>query len=170
MPKHAKTIGEYMVPFEDYQRVTYDTTLHEALNIIAKEHDEKGYQWVIVLNENNEIDGFLTLRNIFEAVSNLALSASGMFSILTNLSRDDMFYLEGVQLIKDTPLKKAVMSLNNKISVHVDDAPGIAAVLMLRHHITIIPIRDNQDKIIGMVRPIDLLPYIQELFDHAPVK
>jgi len=169
MQKRAKTIGDYMVPLSDYPRVSYNTTLHEAVNIIFQKSREKGYRWLIVMDDKNEIAGFLTLRNVFEAVSNLAPRASGMFGIFTGLSRQDLFYLEGVQLIKDTPLKKCIKPLI-KVSVHVDAPPGTAAELILKHRITITPVMDGQGNIVGIIRPIDLLPYIKELFDNAPGK
>ncbi|SFG39841.1 CBS domain-containing protein [Desulfotomaculum arcticum] len=169
MPERAKTVGDYMVPLSDYPRVSHNTTLHEAVNIISQRSREKGYRWLVVMDDDNEIAGFLTLRNIFEAVSNLAPKASGMFSIFMSLSRQDLFYLEGVQLIKDTPLKKCIKPLV-KAAVHVDDPPGTAAELILTHRITITPVMDAQGNIVGIIRPIDLLPYIKELFDNAPEK
>jgi len=167
MRERAKTVGDYMVPLSDYPRVSHNTTLHEAVNIISQRSREKGYRWLVVMDDDNEIVGFLTLRNIFEAVSNLAPRASGMFSIFMSLSRQDLFYLEGVQLIKDTPLKKCIKPLV-KVSVRVDDAPGTAAELILTRRITITPVMDAQGNIVGIIRPIDLLPYIKELFDNAP--
>jgi len=167
MQERAKTVGDYMVPLSDYPRVNHNTTLHEAVNIITQRSKEKGYRWLVVMDDDNEIAGFLTLRNIFEAVSNLAPRASGMFSIFMSLSRQDLFYLEGVQLIKDTPLRKCIKPLV-KVSVHVDDSPGVAAELILTRRITITSVMDEQGNIVGIIRPVDLLPFIKDLFDNAP--
>lgn len=124
---------------------------------------EKGYRWLVVLDDDENITGFLTLRNAFEAMSNLAPKAGGWLGIFT-YNRPGMFYWEGVQLIKDTPLKKSIRPLVD-VFVQETDPPAKAAELILNRRITIVPVVDGQNKVVGIVRPVDLLPFIKKLFE-----
>ncbi|SFR08361.1 CBS domain-containing protein [Desulfoscipio geothermicus] len=169
MKEKAKTIKDYMIPLSDYPHVNDNTTLHEAVNIIHRMSKEKGYRWLVVMNDNNNIAGFLTLRNIFEAISKLAPRAGGLLGIFSTVSRPDFFFLEGIQLIKDTPIKKCIKPMV-QVSVHENDSPGKVAEIILSHRITITPVVNSQNEVVGVVRPIDLIPFIKKLFDNAPPK
>lgn len=159
-------VKDYMIPFSDYPSVNQNMTLKEAVNLMDRMAKEKGYRWLVVLDDDDNIAGFLTLRNVFEAMSNLAPKAGGWLGIFT-YNRPGMFYWEGIQLIKDTPLKKCIRPLVD-VFVQETDPPSKAAELILNRRITIVPVINDQDKVVGIVRPVDLLPFIKKLFETVP--
>lgn len=168
MQENSKMIKDYMISLADYPTINQNATLEQAVNIIYRMSREKGYRWIVVMDDHEKITGFLTLRNVFEAVGNLAPRAGGWLGIFT-YNRPGLFYWEGVQLIKDTPLKKCIKPLVD-VYVQETDHPSKAAEIILHRRITIVPVTDEQMKVVGIVRPIDLLPFIKELFDNAPPK
>lgn len=159
-------VKDYMIPFSDYPGVNQNMTLKEAVNLMDRMAKEKGYRWLVVLDDDNNITGFLTLRNVFEAMSNLAPKAGGWLGIFT-YNRPGMFYWEGIQLIKDTPLKKCIRPLVD-VFVQETDPPSKAAELILNRRITIVPVMNDQNEVVGIVRPVDILPFIKKLFETVP--
>ncbi|MFZ5647726.1 MAG: HPP family protein [Bacillota bacterium] len=168
MPEAKKEIlKHYMIPFSEYPSIKQDSTLKEAVKMMFRMSKEKGYRWLVVMDDNNNITGFLTLRNILEAISNLAPKAGGWVGIFT-FNRPGFFYWKGVNLIKDTPIKKCIRPLVD-VFVHETDHPSKAAELIINRRITIIPVLDVHDKVAGIVRPVDLLPFIDQLFEEPPL-
>lgn len=155
-----------MVPFSDYPSINHKSTLEQAVNLMYQMAGERGYRWLVVLDDNDNIKGFLTLRNVFEAINSLAPKAAGWLGLF-NYSRPGFFYWEGVQLIKDTPLDKCIRPLVD-VKVMETDHPSKAAEIILNRRITIVPVANEQGQIVGIIRPVDLLPFIQGLFANAP--
>lgn len=168
MTEQTDTVNNYMIPLSDYPNISHNSTLEEAVNLIYHTSKAKGYRWIVVLDDANKIAGFLTLRNVFETVSNLAPKAGGWLGVFT-YTKPGLFYWEGVQLIKDTPLKKCIQPLIN-VYVQETDHPSKAAEIILNRRVTIVPVMNEKNEVVGIIRPVDLLPFIKKLFDNAPVK
>ncbi|MFZ5634470.1 MAG: HPP family protein [Bacillota bacterium] len=166
MHEDQDRVKDYMIPFSDYPSVNQNMTIKEAVNLMDRMAKEKGYRWLVVLDDDDNIAGFLTLRNVFEAISNLAPKAGGWLGIFT-YNRPGMFYWGGIQLIKDTPLKKCIRPLVD-VFVQETDPPSKAAELILNRRITIVPVINDLGKVVGIVRPVDLLPFIKKLFETVP--
>lgn len=154
-------IKDLMIPLSDYPTLDHNATLEEAVNKMYRMTREKGYRWVVLLDDDGNIAGFLTLRNVFEALSNLAPKAGGWLGISFN--RPELFYWEGVQMVKTTPVKKLVRPVVD-VFVLESDIPSKAAEIILKRKINILPVMDNKMKVTGIIRPVDLLPFILELF------
>ncbi len=167
MTEATYTVKDYMVPFHDYPSINQNATLEEAVSLMHRMAREKGYRWLVVLDDGGKIKGFLTLRNVFEAISELAPKAGGWLGVFT-YNRPGYFYWEGLQLIKDTPVKKLIKPLID-VSVYETDNPVKAAEIIINRRITILPILNAENKMVGIVRQVDLLPFIKGLFENAPV-
>jgi len=168
MPELAETIKNYMIQFSEYPRINHKATLEEAVNLMYNMSKTKGYRWIVVLDDENKIAGFLTLRSVYETLSNLAPKAGGWLGVFT-YTKPGMFYWEGVQLIKDTLLKKCIRPLVD-VYVHENDPPSKAGEIILNRRITIVPVINDENDVVGIIRPVDLLPFLKKLFDNAPVK
>ncbi|KJS16355.1 MAG: hypothetical protein VR69_09180 [Peptococcaceae bacterium BRH_c4b] len=167
MSEDLYTVKDYMVPFHDYPSINQNATLEEAVSLMHRKAREKGYRWLVVLDDGGKIKGFLTLRNVFEAISELAPKAGGWLGVFT-YNRPGYFYWEGLQLIKDTRVKKLIKPLID-VSVYETDSPVKAAEIIINRRITILPILNAENKTVGIVRQVDLLPFIKGLFENAPV-
>jgi len=166
LEEHPETIKDFMVPITDYPSINHNVSLGEAVNIMYRMSQAKGYRWIVALDENKNLVGFITLRNVMEAISNLAPKAGGWLGIFT-YSRPGYFYWEGIQSIKNTPVKKVIKPL---VDVHVQesDTPAAAAEIILNRRITIVPVVNEQNGLVGIIRSVDLLPFFNRLFEIAP--
>lgn len=167
MQETTYTVKDYMVPFHDYPSINQNATLEQAVSVMYRMAREKGYRWLVVLDDGGSIKGFLTLRSVFEAISQLAPKAGGWLGVFT-YNRPGYFYWEGLQLIKDTPVAKLIKPLID-VSVYETDSPAKAAEIIINRRITILPIMNTEHKTVGIVRPVDLLPFIKGLFENSPV-
>lgn len=156
MGVETKTIREFMIPLEDYPAINHNETLEKAVDLMYEMSQKKGYRWLIVIDDNDNLMGFLTLRNVFEAINMLVPKEGGWMSISTKVS-----------IIKEIPLKKCIKPLVN-VSVLETDPPTKAAELILNRRITIIPVINQQRTVVGIIRPVDLLPFIRKLFKNIP--
>ncbi|MTI85256.1 MAG: CBS domain-containing protein [Firmicutes bacterium] len=150
---HSKTVKDYMVPWSDYPAIKVDKTLEQAVDMINDMASKKGYRWIIVTDENNDLVGFLTLRSIFEAIDNLVPQSGDWMGISTR-----------IQLIKDTSLRECMKPMVN-VTTFENDPPMKVAELILNNRVTIVPVLNDKSDIVGIIRPVDLLPFIKELFD-----
>ncbi|MHB1043488.1 MAG: CBS domain-containing protein [Eubacteriales bacterium] len=162
----TKIIRDYMVPFSDYPTIDQNATLEQAVNMMYVMAKKKGYRWIVVVDEKGKIAGFLTLRNVMEIIGDLAPKAGGWMGMFT-YARPGFFYWEGVQAIRNTPVKKCVKPLVD-VYAQETDFPSVAAELILNRRITIVPVINDENEVVGIVRPVDLLPFFKNLFDHAP--
>jgi CBS domain-containing protein len=150
---HHKTVKDYMISISNYPTINIDKTIEQAVYMMNEMTNKKGYRWIIAVDDNNNLVGFLTLRSVFEAINDLIPQSGNWMGISTK-----------IQLVKNTPLKKCVRPLIN-VTVSENDHPVKAAEKILNRRITIVPVVNDRSEIVGIVRPVDLLPFIKELFD-----
>jgi len=127
---------------------------------------EEGYPPMEFRDENKNLVGFLTLRNVMEAISNLAPKAGGWLGIFT-YSRPGYFYWEGVQSLQNIPVKKVIQPLVD-VRVLENDNPAVAAEIILNRRITIVPVINDRNELVGIIRSVDLLAFFNQLFENAP--
>lgn len=155
-------VRDFMIPLSDYSTIHKNTTLEEAVNLMYTSAREKGFRWVLVLDEGGNITGILTLRAVFEALGTLAPRAGGWLGISFN--RPELFFWEGLKLIKDTPVTKFVRPVVEAYVMETDP-PSRAMEVIMKRRITIVPVLDKSLKVVGIIRPVDLLPFIKMLFE-----
>ncbi len=75
MEMEVTTVGEMMVPLDEYATVSVDATLYDAVNILEKVQDE--YDWkhfpylhraVLVYDEDKEIVGKISQLDVLKAL------------------------------------------------------------------------------------------------------
>lgn len=163
MQRRMNSVKDLMIPLSDYTTVDQNATLEEAVDLMYHSIEEKGHRTLAVLDDGN-IVGFLTSRAVFEALGKLAPKAGGWLGISYN--RPDLFFWDGVKLIKDTPVKKLLRPVVDAY-VRETDYPSKAVETILKRGVTLLPVLDEQDKITGVIRAIDLLPFINKLFNSG---
>ncbi len=55
----TKIIRDFMVPFSDYPTIDQNATLEQAVNMMYRMAREKGYRWLVVVDDKGKITGFL---------------------------------------------------------------------------------------------------------------
>ncbi|MCL4441986.1 MAG: CBS domain-containing protein [Firmicutes bacterium] len=157
-------VSALMIPISDYPTLGNRATFEEAINLMYSSSKDKGYRWVLVMGDEGKITGILTLRAVLEALGSLATKSGGWLGISFN--RPEVFFWDGLKLIKDNPVTKYVRSVVDAY-VMENDPPARAMELILKRKITIVPVLDKNLKVVGIVRPVDLLPFVKKLFDTS---
>lgn len=155
-------ISDLMIPLSDYPTLNKKATFEEAVDLMYGSAMDKGFRWVLVLDDEERITGILTLRAVFQALGSLAPKAGGWLGISFN--RPEMFFWEGLKLMKDTPVTKFVRPVVDAYVVE-SDPPARAMEVIMQKRITIVPVLDKNLKVVGIIRPVDLLPFIKKLFE-----
>jgi len=155
-------VSDLMVPLSDYPTLNKKATFAEAVDLMCGSAKVKGFRWVLVLDEEQRITGILTLKAVFEALGSLAPKAGGWLGISFN--RSELFFWDGLKLMKDTPVTKFVRQVVDAYVVE-SDPPARAMEIIMNKRITIVPVLNKNLKVVGIIRPVDLLPFIKKLFD-----
>ncbi|GBF33533.1 hypothetical protein DCCM_2635 [Desulfocucumis palustris] len=163
----GKTVKNFMVSFADYPCINQNESLERAVNILCALAGEKGYRWLTALDDEGNISGFLTLRMVLESISNINSKPGKWLGFLGGACHGPSGGA-GLEHIKNAPVKKYMRPLT-QISVRETDSPVQAAEIIINCRISILPVRDKRNKIVGIVRPVDILPFINDLFNDAPV-
>ncbi|MCL6478725.1 MAG: CBS domain-containing protein [Peptococcaceae bacterium] len=162
MRAKMETVKDFMIPLSDYSTIHKNATLEEAVSLMHTSAKEKGFRWVLVLDDDGNITGILTLQAVFQALGTLAPRAGGWLGISFN--RPELFFWDGLKLIKDTPVTKFIRPVVEAYVMETDP-PARAVETILKRKITIVPVLNNNLKVVGIIRPVDLLPFIKMLFE-----
>ncbi|MCL5056850.1 MAG: CBS domain-containing protein [Actinobacteria bacterium] len=162
MQGKADKVLDYMIPLYHYSTLHKNATFEEAVNMMNESAKEKGYRWVLVLDDNGKIVGILTMRNVYNALGSLASRAGGWLGMSYNNA--GLFFWDGLKLMKDTPVTKFIRPVVDAF-VFENDPPAKAVEIIIKRKITIVPVLDSNLKVVGIVRPVDLLPFIIKLFE-----
>ncbi len=164
MLRKMDSVKDLMIPLSDYSTIKQSATLEEAVDLMYHSIKEKGYRTLAVLDDGGTIVGFLTSRAAFEALGKLAPKAGGWLGISFN--QPELFFWDGLKLIKDTPVKKLLRPVVDAY-VRENDYPSKAVEMILKRGVTLLPVLDEQDKMVGVIRANDLLPFIKKLFESS---
>jgi CBS domain-containing protein len=162
MQEKADRVQDYMIPLSHYSTLSRRATFEEAVKMMNESAKEKGFRWVLVLDDDQKIVGILTLRSVYDALGSLASKAGGWLGISFNNA--DLFFWDGLKLMKDTPVTKFVRPVVDAFVLE-NDPPSRAVEIIIKRKITIVPVLDSDLKVVGIVRPVDLLPFIIKLFE-----
>lgn len=154
-----KLARDIMVPISEYPAVHVTATLAEAIKTLKDsfQTDKKGtitgQRSLLVLNDDNDLVGILTIRTILNAIN----VKSRIGASLTRLFVRDVVQ-DNAMLLNVREVMRPVFSN----CVNVDDSVEEAARVMLNGKINIIPVMEN-GKAVGIIRSIDLFNIIGEL-------
>jgi len=162
MQKKMDSVKDLMIPLSDYSTINDNATLEETVNLMDRSIRERGHRTLMVLDGGGGVVGFLTTRAVFEALGKLAPKAGGWLGISFN--RPELFFWDGLKLIKDTRVKKVMRPVVDAY-VREADYPAKAVEMILKRGVTILPVLDEQERITGVIRALDLLPFVKRLFE-----
>jgi CBS domain-containing protein len=147
-----------MVPVKEYPVIFEDDSVDRAAEAIVEKFKEKdsnwrGYESLLVMNRSNEYVGLLTLRSILKAVETRELPAKNWHP--GNLFLKKKRSGGGLQ-VRDLmrPLSSSFINVNS-------DAEQAVRIIM-KNRINSVLVRDG-DNFVGVVRVIDLIPFIEEM-------
>ncbi|SFG70299.1 CBS domain-containing protein [Desulfotomaculum arcticum] len=145
-----------MVPAGDYPVVHENESINRAADILVssfrnKDGTWRGYESLLVKNDYNEIVGLFTLRSLLKA---LGLN-----------DQDSINSLTGLFLIKSKnvslQVRNFMRSLDNRIINIADDLNQVVDVIINNQVNSVVVV--DCDKIVGVIRAIDLLWFVDEM-------
>ena len=150
------TPAEVMVPASDYPVINENESVNKAADILINNFRDKdgtwrGYESLLVKNDCNEVVGFFTLRSLLKA---LGLS-----------DRDNVNILASLFLVRN---KNASLQVRNFMrplaerTINVTDELNKVVDVIINNQVNQVIVVDR-GKIVGIIRAIDLLWFVDEL-------
>ncbi|MDQ0286756.1 CBS domain-containing protein [Desulfofundulus luciae] len=154
---------EIMIPIEQFTTITADATLHEGIQALRQSFHREGRPWhghriLIVLDENGNLEGILTLRGILTAV--------GLYELL----RDPLFKSESWSWYFLRKLREGsrmrvrdIMRPVPVATVQADDELLDIVRAFLRHNVNSLPVLDR-GRLLGVVRTVDVFKVLSDYY------
>lgn len=153
-----------MVPIGDYNTISENATLYEAIKVLRGSFHRDGRAWyghrsVIVLGSSGDLVGILSLRGLLRAAG------------LRKLDNDPDFRAESwgwyyVNRLR-TQSRLRVRDVMRPLAVATVDAGENVkdvAVALLKHQVNSLPVI-KKGRLVGMVRTLDIFMVIGEYFN-----
>ncbi len=165
MAENSPLVRDFTIPLDRYPHLNENQTLQDAITQIRSftvgENDRMRYSCLLVVNDQNQLVGRVTLKDLFHGLAPRLVEATkvekfeGKGSEFPNLAilMEDSLFADCKQLSQ-----KKIGEFMGKIPLFIKaDTPLLKGLaLMLSNDNTPLPVVDN-DKIIGVIR-------LEELF------
>lgn len=158
-----KKVTDVMVPISEYPIIYEDTSVAQAMAIMREFFHQKqgtwyGFQSVLVVDSNDELVGLLTLRGFLRAFK--------LRAVLDHLLTGDpagMLFMPRFYNTLEIRTKDIMRPLS-LITVQGSSDIFEAILAMVRGNISSLPVLEG-DKLVGIVRTIDLFWTVGEFLD-----
>lgn len=166
MADQEKQVREIIIDVFEFPHVPYWFTIRQVSGILKKSiSGTKCLRPVaaLVFDEKYNLLGHIETKDIIEGISAAALSAGDTRQDVISAPRE-----ETLKALKELS-EKPVSALLNQFKVFADPEDSIAkaAELMLRNNLQILPVLENQKKLIGVVRSTEIFEYLSSRFFMA---
>lgn len=159
----GKTAEDIMVPIDDFNTISEDATLYDAIQVLRRSFHRDGTAWyghrsVIVLGNTGDLVGVLSLRGLLKAAGLQALDNDPEFKA----ESWGWYYVNRLR----TQARMRVRDVMRPLAVAtVDAASSVSEVAMalLKHRVNSLPVL-KKGKLIGMVRTLDIFLVLGEFF------
>ncbi|GBF33542.1 CBS domain containing protein [Desulfocucumis palustris] len=160
----GKTAEQIMVPLNDYNTISENATVYDAIKVLKESFHRDGRAWyghrsVIATDAKGQPTGILTLRGILQAAG------------LRDMEKDLDFKTESwgwyyiKRLREESRLSvRDVMQPLRLAQVRAQDGLTDVARVMLKNKVNSVSVSKN-GKTIGIVRPIDVFMAVDEYFE-----
>lgn len=160
----GKTAEQIMVPLNDYNTISENATVYDAIKVLKESFHRDGRAWyghrsVIATDAEGEPTGILTLRGI--------LQAAGLRDMEKDLDLKTeswgWYYIK--RLREESRLSvRDVMQPLRLAQVRAQDGLTDVARVMLKSKVNSVSVSKN-GKTIGIVRPMDVFMAVDEYFE-----
>jgi len=171
------SVKDVYVKIDDYPNVTLNAPIGHAIHIMHHVlEDNTKYRTILVLDDDDHLKGYLSLRDLIRAVGPDYLQKTqpgikghqpfeGMSQDLTALS---LIWQDGFTLKLQDELKKTVSDYMTLMEdqVTLDDPIAKCLYIMLFRDVLVLPVVENQ-RVIGVIRLVDLFECIANNVEQA---
>lgn len=165
-------VKDVFITIEDYPNISLDAPIGHAIHIMHHMlSHEKKYRNILVLDDDDHLQGYLSLRDLIRAVGpeylrkrkpdvkgNQPFNVEGFSQDLTSLS---LLWEVDFTAKLNNELKKPVLEYMTLMEdeVLLDDHISKCMYLMLQHDVIVLPVMED-DLVIGVVRMVDVFERI----------
>lgn len=159
----SKKVEDIMVPIEDYSTISADATLYDAIKTLQASFHRDGKAWygnrsVIVLDDDGNLAGILTLRGLLKAVGLRELDEDA------NVKSESWGWYFTERLRRESRVRvKDVMRPLTIATINVGTDVAEAAMAVLRHQLNSLPVVKG-GKPVGILRTLDIFKVIDQFF------
>ncbi len=172
----VKTLGEIMIPLEEYSHINHRATLREASEAFIKAQitDKAGRKSLprklLVFDDIHQLVGFVRRRHILLGLEPPFLAnrsliyREGLFDMDVDPNLTEMFYekiISGMREKADAPVTYVREPIVRWLNYDDHIAKGIFEIV--RHDVSLMPIVKGE-KVVGVVRTVDLFSEVYEFF------
>jgi len=159
----TKKVKELMVPVAEYPVVYNSDTLKDAIQVLKNYLNEnKQHRSMTVLSREGteeKLAGILTVRDILNAIKAKTLSYEGAEAFTMSWSR--FYHKSSLCVSCTTKVADAIRPLVTDFVQSEQDVSDAIGIMMTKK-INILPVFEGE-KLVGIIRAIDVLDYIGEL-------
>jgi CheY-like chemotaxis protein/predicted transcriptional regulator len=169
--KERRVMG-VMVPLQEYTTLRGDATIREAVAALKESFESKvstsrlmetGHRSILVLDENNGIEGFLTIRNLLEMVMPVYLKAPKP-SMADSIQYSPMFWKD---MFSQTIKAKADIKIKEVMSPSPPTIDGSASLMEAAYMMVSANVRrlvvELSGSVAGVIREQDLFFAIERI-------
>ena len=163
MAEGKKTAAEIMVPIGDYNTISDQATVYEAIRVLRESFHRDGRAWyghrsVIVLNGEGAPSGILTLRGILRAAGLREMESD------PDLKADSWGWNYVNKLREESRLSvRDIMQPLGIAGVRARDDLADVARALLKHNVNDLPVV-KKGEVIGIVRAMDIFMSMDAYF------
>jgi CBS domain-containing protein len=168
----SKTVKELMIDVFEYPHMPYWFTIRQAVGIMKRTVIDVQKcihpQLILVFDEKYNLIGTLSIRDILRGlVPGLLAPMPAEDAKVTPDEKDALADVEARLYGADTKklLEKPISEIMQpvRVSVSLEDSVAKAAFLMERRNIQVLPILENNKKLVGIVRIIEVFREVSSI-------
>ncbi|HBW36853.1 CBS domain-containing protein [Desulfosporosinus sp. BICA1-9] len=151
-------LRQIMIPLDQYPSISEEGSLDNAINLLTEEFKKRdniwhNYEALLTTSSSGEITGMLTLRS--------ALTASREFKYPSLRHRLINLLFNKPVPTSNLQVKNFIHPLKSRL-VNISDELDEVILLILKHNYNSVLVSNNQ-RIVGVIRTIDLFWYIDDV-------
>ena len=160
-----RSVGDIMIPIEEYSVITEDRTIGDAINLLKKSFAtqvatsrlmETGHRSILVVDRAREVQGVLTIRDLMDVVMPGYISAPKP-ALADSIEYSPMFwkgmFLAGVKEMKKASLSDVMSPSPDSIDVNANLMEAAYLMLQADHRRLIVT---SSGKTVGVIREQEL--------------
>lgn len=168
-------VNDVYVSIDDYPNISMDAPIGHAIHMMHNVLEDKNkYRTILVLDDEDHLMGYLTLRDLIRAVGPNYLHKTrpavkghqpfNLEGLTQDMSALSLIWQEGFTLKLQDELNKPVSDYMTLVedTITADDPIAKCLYLMLFHDVLILPVIEEENRVVGVIRLVDLFEQIAE--------
>jgi CBS domain-containing protein len=164
------SVRDLYISINEYPHIAADASVAEAFAVMnsALEANTR-YRSMLVQDNDGYLKGYLTMRDLIHAVADFQHSRQPAYNyyhpfegIPEDFTALALIWQEGFTLKIKEETEEPVHEFMTRVedTVHLDDPFGKCVYLMLARDVRILPVVDEDNRVLGVVRLVDLFQRI----------